>query len=44
VAHLAAKQQTGIAPLHYYITTHGPSVVRLLNSAWTIFGLPGIFK
>jgi len=44
VARLAAKQQTGVAPLCRYITAHGPSTDRLLNAARAIFVLPGIFK
>jgi len=44
VARLAAKQQTGVAPLGRYITAHDPSMARLLNATWAIFGLPGIFK
>jgi len=44
VAYLAAKQQTGVAPLGGYITAHGPSTACLLNAAQAIFGLPGIFK
>jgi len=44
VAHLAAKQQTGVTLLGRYITAHGPSMARLLNLAWAIIRLPGIFK
>jgi len=33
VALLAAKQRTGVAPLGRYITTHVPSMARLLNAA-----------
>jgi len=44
VARLAAKQQTGVAPLGLYITAHGPSIARLLNAARVVFGPPAIFK
>jgi len=44
VARLAAKQQTGFAPLGCYITAHGPSMARLLIAAQAIFGSPCIFK
>jgi len=44
VARLATKEQTGVAPLGCYITAHGPSMAHLLNVAWLIFGLPGVFK
>jgi len=44
VARLAAKQQTGVAPLGHYIIAHGPFLVCLLNAAQAIIGLPGIFK
>jgi len=44
IAHLAAKQQTGITPLGRYITSHRPFMANLLGVARAIFGLPGIFK
>jgi len=44
VARLAAKQQTGVAPLGLYITAHGPPIACLLNAARAIFGPPDIFK
>jgi len=40
LARLAAKQQTGIAPLGSYITAPGPSMARLINAARAIiYGL-----
>jgi len=36
VARLAAKKQTGAAPLACYITAHGPLMDRLLNAARAI--------
>jgi len=44
LARLAAKQQKGGAPFGRYITSHGPSMARLLNAARAIFGPPGILK
>jgi len=44
VARLAVKQQTGVVPLFRYITTNGPSMVRLRIAARAIFGPPGICK
>jgi len=43
VAHLGAKQQTGIIPLGLYITAQEPSMAHLLDVARAIFGPPGIF-
>jgi len=44
VARLAAKQQTGVAPLYRYITANDPSIAHLCNAERAIFGLPGICK
>jgi len=44
VARLAAKQQTGIAPLGSYITAHGLSMARLIHVARAIIRSPGIFN
>ena len=41
---LLVQQQTGVALLFRYIITNGPSMARLRNAAWAIFGLPGICK
>ena len=43
MARLIAKQQAGGAPLGRYITAHGPSMSRLLNSAGTIY-VPLVFS
>jgi len=44
VARLTAKQQTAVAPLFRYITTNCPSMARLRNPAWAIFGPPDMCK
>jgi len=44
VARLAAKQQTGVAPLGCYIADHGPSMARLPNAELVTFGPSGICK
>jgi len=44
VAHLAAKQQTGVALLFRYIIANGPSMARLRNTARAIFAPLGICK
>jgi len=44
VTNLAAKWQTGVAPLGRYITALGPFMAFLLNAARAIFDQSGISK